>query len=96
MLVLKTSTVSVRFTLYLAEVFIRGCRCARRNFHENSMKSKQVIAPDSHLKCLYGQLLQFQLDSLYTWQKYPFGIVNVQDAYFVKIPSRVTELLPLI
>ena len=60
------------------------------------MKNSLAIAPDSHLKCLSGQLLQFQSDSLYTWQKCPFGVVDVQDANFVKIPSRITELLPLI
>ena len=54
------------------------------------------MAPDSYLKCLSGQLLQFQSDSLYTWQKCPFGVVDVQDRNFVKIPSRITELLPLI
>ena len=50
--------------------------------------------PNSHLKCLSGQLLQFQSDSLYTWQKCPFGVVDVQDASFVKILSRNTELFP--
>ena len=34
--------------------------------------------------------------SLYTWQKCPFGVVDVQDTNFVKIPSRITELLALI
>ena len=48
-------------------------------------------------KILSGQLLlQFQSSSLDTWQKCPFGLVDVQDANFVKIPSRITELLPLI
>ena len=61
------------------------------------MKSSSVIAPDSHLKCLSGQLLlQFKSNSLYTWQKCPFGVEDVQDANFVKIPSRITELLPLV
>ena len=45
--------------------------------------------PDSHLKCLYWQLLlQFQSDWLYIWQKFPFGVLDVQDANYVKIPSR--------
>ena len=97
MLVRTTPTVSVRFTLNLAEVFIRICRCARRNLRENSMKNSGVISPDLHLKCLSGQLLlQFQYDSLYTWQKCPFWVVDVQDANFMKIPSRITELLALI
>ena len=97
MLVLTTPTVSVWFTLYLAEVFIRSWRCAICKFCENSMKNEWVIAPYSHLKCLSGQLLkQFQSDLLYTWQKCPFGVVDVQAANFVKIPSRMTELLPLI
>ena len=39
---------------------------------------------------------RIQSNSLYTWQKCPFGIVDVQDANLVKIPSRITELLPLI
>ena len=48
-------------------------------------------------KILSGQLLlQFQSNSLDTWQKCSFGAVDVQDTYFVKIPSRITELLPLI
>ena len=48
-------------------------------------------------KCLSRQLLlQFQSDWLYTWQKCPFGVVDVQDANFVKVPSKITELLPLI
>ena len=55
------------------------------------------IAPDSHLKCLSGQLLlQYQTNSLYTWQKFSSGVEDVQDANFVKILSRVNELLPLI
>ena len=86
--------VSVRFTLNLAEVFMRSCRCARFNCRENSIKNSWVIAPD--LKCLSGQHLQFQSDSLYSWQKCPFGVVDVQDANFVKSPSRIAELLPLI
>ena len=49
------------------------------------MKNSSVITPGSHLKCLSGQLLQFQSDSLYTWQKCPFGVVDVQDANFVKV-----------
>ena len=84
-----TSAVSVWFTLNLAEVFIRSCRCAKRNFCEKSMKNSRVIATDSHLKCLSKQLLQFQSNLLYTWQKGPFRVVDVQDANFVKIPSRV-------
>ena len=98
MLVLTTPpTVSVWFTLNLAEVFIRSCRCARRNFRENSMKNCWVVAPDSHYKCLSGQLLlQFQSHSLFTWQKCPFGVIDVQDANFMKITSRITKLLPLI
>ena len=47
-------------------------------------------------KILPGQPLQFQSNSLYTWQKYSLGAVDVQDTNFVKIPSRITELLPLI
>ena len=35
----NTPTVSVRITLNLAEVFIGRCRCARHNFHENSIKN---------------------------------------------------------
>ena len=55
------------------------------NFVKNSIKNYLVIAPDLTLKCLSGQLLlQFQSDSLYTWQKYPFGDVDVQDANSVK------------
>ena len=96
-MLVRTTTVSVLFTLNLAEVFIRSCRCARQNFRETSMKNSWVIAPYSHLKCLSGQfLLQFQSDLLYIWQKGPFGVVHVQDTKFVKIPSRITELLPLI
>ena len=41
-------------------------------------------------------LLQFQSNSLETWQKSSLGAVDVQDTHFVKIPSRNTELLPLI
>ena len=41
-------------------------------------------------------LLQFRSNSLDTWQKCSLGAVDVQDAQFVKIPSRITELLPLI
>ena len=32
-------TVSVQFALYLAEVFIRSCRCARHTFCKNSIKN---------------------------------------------------------
>ena len=45
MLARTTPTVSVWFTLYLAEVFIRSCRCARRNFRENSMKLIMSYCP---------------------------------------------------
>ena len=41
-------------------------------------------------------LLQFQSSLFDTWQKCSLGAVDVQDANFVKIPSRITELLPLI
>ena len=48
-------------------------------------------------KILSGQLLlQFQSNSLDTWQKCSLGAVDVQDTNFVKIPSRTTELLPMI
>ena len=48
-------------------------------------------------KILSGQLLlQFESNSLDTWQKCSLGAVDVQDANFVKIPSRITELLLLI
>ena len=48
-------------------------------------------------KILSGQLLlQFESNSLDTWQKSSLGAVDVQDTHFVKIPSRITELLPLI
>ena len=45
-------------------------------------------------KILSRQLLPSYL--LDTWQKCSLGAVDVQDTYFVKIPSRITELLPLI
>ena len=35
-------------------------------------------------------------NSLDTWQKCSLGAVDVQDTHFVKIPSRIIELLPLI
>ena len=48
-------------------------------------------------KILSGQLLlQFPSNSLDTWQKCSLEAVDGQDTYFVKIPSRITELLPLI
>ena len=94
-LVRTTPTISVRFALYLAEVSIWSCRYARRKFCENSIKNYWVIAPDLTLKCLSWQL-QFLSNSLYTWQKSPLGAKDVQDANFVKILSRVNELLPLI
>ena len=48
-------------------------------------------------KILSGQpFLQFQFNLLDTWQKCSLGAVDVQDTDFVKIPSRTTELLPLI
>ena len=47
-------------------------------------------------KILSRQLLQFQSNSLDTWQKCSLGAVDVQDTHFVQIPSRITELLPLI
>ena len=48
-------------------------------------------------KILSGQLLlQFLSSSLHTWQKCSLGAVDVQDTHFVKFPSRITELLPLI
>ena len=48
-------------------------------------------------KILSVQLhLQFQSHSLDTWQKCSLGPVDVQETHFVKIPSRITELLPLI
>ena len=51
----------------------------------------------SVLKILSGQLLlQFQSSLLDTWQKCSLGAVDVQDTHFVKVPSRITELLPLI
>ena len=86
MLVRTTSpTISVRFALYLAEVSIWSCRCARRKFCENSIKNYQVIAPDLTQKSLSGQLLLlFLSDSLQSWQKCSLGVVDVQDATFVK------------
>ena len=30
-----------------------------------------------------------------TWQKCSLGAVDVQDTHFVKLPSRLTELLPV-
>ena len=90
-------TVSVWFTLNLAEVFIGVVHVQDTTFVKILWRIYGLIAPDSHLKCLSGLLLlQFQSDWLYTWQKCPFGVVDVQDANFVKIPSRITELLPLI
>ena len=51
----------------------------------------------SVLKILSGQLLlQIQSNSLDPWQKCSLGPVDLQDTHFVKIPSRITELLPLI
>ena len=46
MLVRTNPTISVRFALYVAEVSIWSCRCARRKFCENSIKNYWVIAPD--------------------------------------------------
>ena len=40
-------------------------------------------------KILSGLLLQFKCDSLNTWQKCSLGAVDVQDANFVKLPSRI-------
>ena len=47
-------------------------------------------------KILSRQLLQFKSNLLDTWQKCSLGAVDVQDTHSVKIPSRITELLPLI
>ena len=47
-------------------------------------------------KILSVQLQQLQSSFLDTWQKCSLGAVDVQDTHFVKIPSRITELLPLI
>ena len=47
-------------------------------------------------KILSGQLVQFQSSALDTLQKCSLGAVDVQDTHFVKIPSRIIELLPLI
>ena len=58
-----------------------------------------VCRSDSRTVCkiLSRQLLlQFQPDSLDAWQKCLLGAVDVQDSNFVKIPARITELLPLI
>ena len=40
--------------------------------------------------------MKFQSNLLDTLQKCSLGAVDVQDTHFVKIPLKITELLPLI